>query len=64
VELPLGDRMRQKGVLMMDAIGCVLLFGCLLVGAHIALVKFWNQRLGALQNTRIKYDGVKLWKPY
>jgi hypothetical protein len=63
MELSIEAAMRTKGMFLIDAIGSVLIFVCLLAGMHIALVKFWNKKLSELQSSRLNYDGEKEWKP-
>jgi hypothetical protein len=39
------------------------LIGGLVLGMHIAVVKYWNHRLKTLEAFRLRYDGKDRWKP-
>ena len=48
----------MKGSVLFETAWCVLIFGALLLGAEIAVVKIWNAKLSRLEEKRKSYDGA------
>ena len=54
-----GNRGSKKGAILFEAAFTAFVWGVLVAGMHLAVIKFWNAQLEKLDAERLKYDGIR-----
>jgi hypothetical protein len=54
---------KTSGAVLFETLWMAALLGGLVLGTHLATVKYWNHRLKTLEKLRLRYDGRDQWKP-
>lgn len=53
---------RSDGVVLFETLFLMTLLVGLLVGAHVGVVRYWDDVLRKLESKRLPYDGERLWR--
>ena len=49
----------NQGAVLVETVLAAMFWGALIAGTHMAVIRYWNQRLDDLDQTRTIFDGIR-----